>query len=93
MTLSKQPAGWTSERGLHAIALFEAAKGAVVLAAGSGLLLLVHRDVELVAERIVSHLHLDPASRYPRIFATAAADATPGRLRLLALGALIYAAI
>jgi uncharacterized membrane protein (DUF2068 family) len=77
--------------GLRAIALFEAGKGLAVLVAGSGILLLVHRDVQAMAERLVAHLHLNPASRYPRIFLHVVTEATPGRLRLLALGALIYA--
>jgi len=79
--------------GLRAVALFEAAKGLVVLLAGSGLLLLVRRDVEAAAERLITHLHLDPASRYPRIFLEAARAASPGRLRLIALGALLYAVV
>ena len=74
------------------MALFEAGKGLVVLAAGSGLLLLVHHDMQAFAERLVAHLHLNPASRYPRIFMHFAEEATPGRIRLLALGALFYAA-
>ncbi len=76
---------------LRAVALFEAGKGLVVLAAGSGLLLLVHHDMQAFAERVVAHLHLNPASRYPRIFMHFAEAATPGRIRLLALGALVYA--
>jgi len=81
--------GVTDSRiGLRTIALFEAAKGLVVLLAGSGLLLLVHRDVQAMAEQLVSHLHLDPAKRYPRIFLHIVTGATPARLRLLALGAL-----
>lgn len=76
--------------GLRLIALFEAAKGLVVLLAGSGLLLLVHRNVQAIAERVVLHLHLNPASRYPRIFLHLATEATGSRLRWLALGALVY---
>ena len=79
--------------GLRTIALYEAAKGLVVLLAGSGLLLLVHRDVQAMAEQLVSHLHLDPARRYPRIFLHIATGATPARLRLLALGALVYSSV
>jgi len=79
--------------GLRTIALYEAAKGLIVLLAGSGLLLLVHRDVQAMAERLVSHLHLDPARRYPRIFLHLVTEATPGRLRFLAVGALAYAVI
>ncbi|HVT37767.1 MAG TPA: DUF2127 domain-containing protein [Gemmatimonadaceae bacterium] len=81
------------ELGLRTVAVFEAAKGFVVLVAGSGLLLLVRRDAQAMAERIVEHLHLDPASRYPHIFLQLATGATPGRLRLLAFGALVYALI
>jgi len=72
------------------IALYEAAKGIVVLLAGSGLLLLVHRDVQGLAEQLVAHLHLDPAKRIPRIFLHAMTSATPDRLRWLAVGAGVY---
>ncbi len=64
-----------------------------MLAAGSGLLLLINRDVEALAERLLAHLHLNPAHHYPRIFLQIAGGATPGRLLLIALGALIYAII
>jgi uncharacterized membrane protein (DUF2068 family) len=76
--------------GLRAIALFEAAKGSLVLLAGSGLLYLVNRDVQEIAARLVRHLHLDPARRFPSIFLHVASQSTPGRLKLLALGALLY---
>jgi uncharacterized membrane protein (DUF2068 family) len=79
--------------GLRAVALFEAGKGLTVLVAGSGVLLLVHRNVQAIAERLVLHLHLNPASRYPRIFLHVVTEATPGRLRLLALSALGYASL
>jgi uncharacterized membrane protein (DUF2068 family) len=79
--------------GLRVIALFEAAKGLAVLLAGTGLLILVHRDVQAAAERLVSHLHLDPASRYPRIFLSVATQVTPGWLRLIALGAAVYSTL
>jgi uncharacterized membrane protein (DUF2068 family) len=79
--------------GLRAVALFEAGKGLTVLVAGSGVLLLVHRNVQAIAERLVLHLHLNPASRYPRIFLHVVTEATPGRLRLLALSALAYATL
>ena len=77
--------------GLRAIALFETAKGLLVLISGSGLLLLVHRDAQAIAERLLMHLHLNPASRYPHIFLQIATGASPGRLRLWALGAALYA--
>ncbi len=79
--------------GLHIVALFEAAKGLVVVMAGLGLLTLIHRDVQKVAENIVRHLHLNPAKHFPRIFLDAAAAATDARLWVMAFTALLYAAI
>lgn len=85
-------ATWRTAASLRLIALFEAAKGVLVLAAGSGLLFLLHRDVQDVADRIVEHFHLNPASRESRILYRAVMDATPGRLRWLAVAAVAYAA-
>jgi uncharacterized membrane protein (DUF2068 family) len=79
--------------GLRAVAAFEATKGAVVLAAGLGILSLVHRDVQHVAETLVRHLHLNPARHYPRIFLEAAAHVTDSRLWLLASGAFAYSLV
>jgi uncharacterized membrane protein (DUF2068 family) len=81
------------EIGLRLTAIFEAIKGLLVLIAGSGLFLLVHRDVQDIAERFIDRMHLDPASRYPRIFLKVATQATPSGMRLLAVAALFYAAI
>jgi len=79
--------------GMRAIALFEAAKGLLVLGAGIGFLGLVHRDVEELAERLVHFSHLNPASKYPRIFIDAAANVTDTRLLMLAAGAGAYAIV
>jgi uncharacterized membrane protein (DUF2068 family) len=78
---------------LRTVAAFEAAKGLVVIVAGLGLLALVHRDAQAIAERLITHLHLDPASRVPRVLLHVATSATPARLQLLAAGALVYAAM
>jgi uncharacterized membrane protein (DUF2068 family) len=76
---------------MRAIALLEAAKGALVLLVGFGLFSLLHHDLQLAAERWVAHAHLNPAARYPRIFLHLAGEVTDGRLLLLAAGALVYA--
>lgn len=73
--------------------MLEAAKGALVLAAGFALFELVHRDVQALAERLVAHAHLNPAARTPRVFLELAAQATDARLQLLAAGAAAYAAV
>jgi len=77
-------------RGLCVIALFEACKGILVLVVGFAVLTFIHQDLEHVAEKIVKHLHLNPASRIPRIFEAAAQRTTDTQLRLLALGAVLY---
>ena len=76
---------------IRSIAVFEAAKGLLVLLVGCGLLALIHHDLQANAEELVRHLHLNPASRYPRIFLHAADALTDVRLWLLAAGAAAYA--
>ena len=75
------------------MAVFEAAKGLIVFAAGLGLLSLVHRDAQHAAEAVVRHLHMNPARHYPRVFIQAAAHVTSSRLQLLAGGAFAYSLV
>jgi uncharacterized membrane protein (DUF2068 family) len=80
-------------RGVRVVAVFEALKGGLVLAAGFGLLSLLHHDLQATAERLVRHSHLDPARRYPRIFIEAASRTNDTHLRSLAALAFLYAAV
>lgn len=75
------------------VAIFEAAKGLIVLVAGFGLFELMHGDVQAAAERLVRHLNLNPASHYPRVFIDASVWFDDAHLRMLALGAVLYAAV
>lgn len=79
--------------GIKAAALFEALKGLLVILAGFGLLAFVHRDAQAFAERLVVHLHLNPARHYPSIFIEAAGRLTDARIWLLATGAFAYSAL
>lgn len=85
--------GEATVASVRAVALFEAAKGVLVILAGFGLLALVHRDAQRVAEALVRHMHLNPARHYPRIFIHAASRLDDHRLHLLAAGAFAYAAV
>ncbi len=78
---------------IRTIAVLEFAKGVLAMAAGFGLLTLLHRDLHALALGIVEHAHLNPASHYPRIFLDAATRAGDARLGLLAAGAALYAAL
>jgi uncharacterized membrane protein (DUF2068 family) len=64
-----------------------------VLIAGFGLVGLVHREGDRVAELLVSHLHLNAANQHSRIFVDLLADLASGRLWLLAALALTYACV
>jgi uncharacterized membrane protein (DUF2068 family) len=79
--------------GMRLVAVFEAGKGALVLLAGLGLLTLIHRDVQAVAEHIVRMGHLNPASHYPQIFIEAASRVTDGRLWAMAAAAGMYSVV
>ena len=87
------PAHHQAPLGLRTVAIFEFAKGLVVLVAGLGLLSLVHRDAEHVAEEVVRLLRLNPAHHYPHIFIDFAGNLTDTRLWFFSLAALVYATV
>jgi uncharacterized membrane protein (DUF2068 family) len=80
-------------RGLRIASIFEATKGVLVLTTGLGLMMFIHKDLHLVAEQIVRHLHFNPASHYPLVFIDAATSLTNWELWALALSALLYSAV
>lgn len=84
--------GWFGAE-LRLVALYELAKGLLVLLLGLGLLAFVHRDVQDVAEELLLHLHLNPASRIPGIFLALVERVASVDMWFLALGALAYATI
>lgn len=76
--------------GLRTVAVYEAVKGVLVLAIGFGLLALVHRDIQALAETWVDRFGLNPEGRYPRMFLTLADRMADTRLWLVCLGAVFY---
>jgi uncharacterized membrane protein (DUF2068 family) len=79
--------------GLKTIAIVEALKGAVVLLAAAGAVSLIHENAQVIADEIVRHFHLNPASHYPRIFLDAVRSLNSSKLWMLAAGAFLYAGI
>lgn len=75
------------------IALLEAAKAVLVGLAGLGILSLIHRDVHLLAARLIEHLHLNPAKKYPHIFLSAASNIGDPQIVMMAALALVYAVV
>jgi uncharacterized membrane protein (DUF2068 family) len=80
----------THARGLHIVALFEGAKGLLVLVAGFGLLSYIHQDVHEAAMRLVKHFHLNPANHYPQIFLDLTERINDTKLWSMAIAALMY---
>ncbi|CAI8784497.1 MULTISPECIES: DUF2127 domain-containing protein [Methylococcus] len=77
--------------GVRVVAAMEAAKGIVVLLAGFGVVELLHHGLEPVVDELVRHTHLNPASRYPRIFLDLLKNLSDQRLWALAALAFGYA--
>lgn len=80
-------------RGLHIVALLEGAKGAIVLLTGFGILALIHEGAHHAVEKLVRHLHINPARHYPSIFIDLAKHVTDLQLWVLAFSALCYAVV
>src|SRR5208337_461028 len=78
--------------GLRVVALFEAAKGLLVVLVGFGLLAFIHKDLHSAAEQLVRHFHLNPASHYPEIFIDAVRK-TDRHLWAMAFSALLYSVV
>jgi len=80
-------------RVLRAVAIFEAFKGIVALLVGAGLLSILQGDVENLVETFVNHFHLDPTSRYPRIFLELASQTSNTQLWIWASFVVVYAVV
>ena len=75
------------------MAIFEAAKGLLVLLLGLGLLDLLHRDVEETAENLLLRLHIGTDRRLSRVILDAASKLTDTGLWALAGTAVAYASV
>jgi len=83
----------TTRTAVRGVAVFEAAKGLLVLLVGFDLMRPVHRATGFDAEEMVRHMHMNPASHFPHIFVQATSRFEGMSLMPLALGALAYALI
>lgn len=88
--VQKQLSKQSHARGLHVVALFEGAKGLLVLLVGFELLTYIHKDINEAAMHLLKHLHLNPASHYPRIFLDLMEHIDDSKLWSMALAAAMY---
>tara|TARA_R110000868_G_scaffold196920_1_gene442985 strand:- start:2777 stop:3250 length:474 start_codon:yes stop_codon:yes gene_type:complete len=83
----------TNSGGLKLIAILEATKGLFALLVGLGVHELASKDLQQFAERLVGHLHLNPASHYPGVFIHALGAVKDSNLVFIAIGALAYGVV
>lgn len=83
----------TQQRVLRAVAVLEFSKGIFVVAMGICALALVHRDVWLIAEILLTKLHISTDHRWAQIFLDFADSVTDARLWAAARFAFAYAAL
>jgi uncharacterized membrane protein (DUF2068 family) len=79
--------------GVRAIATWEALKGVLMLLAGFGLLSLLHKDLEEVAEHWLRITHINPDYHFARVFVEAATNTSDSRLRTFAAIAFAYSTL
>src|SRR5579871_5329605 len=78
---------------LRGVAMFEAAKGLIVLLLGLGLLRLVHKNLDEFAEQLIRFLHASPGGRLSNLFVHAADKTTDKGLWALAAAAMVYSLV
>ena len=78
---------------LRAIAMFEVAKAAIVLLLGCGVFLLMHKNLDGIAERVVQVVHVNPEGKLSNLFFELASHASDRNLWVLALCTLAYASV
>jgi len=93
MPVTKASGNKSPKKGLQVVAMFEAAKGALILLAGCGALSFIHKDLHLAAVQLVKALHFNPVKHYPSVFIDAADRVTDLQLWMLALSALVYSTV
>lgn len=81
------------QKGLRPIAIFEASKGLIALLVGLGVHKLAQGDIRQVAEDLVSHLHLNPASHYPSVFIRSASEISSSNITLITFGTMLYSIV
>lgn len=79
--------------GIRIIAAYQVVKGVLVLAAGIGLLSLINKDLQRLAENLVEALNLNSANQYVAKAVETIGDLTAMNIKFIAIFSVIYAAV
>jgi uncharacterized membrane protein (DUF2068 family) len=85
--------GDASRVGLRTVAVFEAMKGVLVIAAACGLLTLLHKDVADEVARLVDRFHVNPEGHVSQALLRAATNVTDAKLWAAAAAAVMYSVV
>ncbi len=80
-----------AEKGIRAIAIYEAVKGLIGLGAGFGLLALINRDISDFAEDLIGFLHLNSEGRLANRIVETVVKLNPANIKIFFAIALVYA--
>src|SRR5579859_4102871 len=83
----------THNSPIRLIAAFKLFKAMLLIGVGVGALKLIHTDVSSLLEKWVTHFGLDPGSRYLGHLILTTATLTPNKIKDLAVGSFVYAAL
>lgn len=89
----RTPHANVERRALRSIALFETIKGVTAVAAGAGLLSLLHHDLHHLALALIGHIGLDPEAHYPSLLLHYADVLKDANLRTLLALLVLYVAL
>lgn len=78
------------KKGVRAIAVFEAFKGFLAIAAFFGLLSLRHKDLQTTAENLVNSLHLDPTGELAHKFIEGAGNINESNITTVVVLCAVY---
>jgi uncharacterized membrane protein (DUF2068 family) len=88
-----RPGDIAIREGLRAVALFEAFKGLLALAAAGGLFYVIPHDARHLIVELVGRLHLNAGRSYPNVFYRVIEDTSNAQLWLIAALVVAYAAV
>jgi len=80
----------TTTSGVHVIAIFEAFKGLLGIAAIIGLLSLRHKDLQETAENLINNLHFDPSGELAQKFIESAGKINDSNIAIVIVLCVVY---
>jgi uncharacterized membrane protein (DUF2068 family) len=83
----------SSESVLYLIGVYKLFECAMLIAAGFGIIKLLHRNVSEVAEHVVHAFRIDPENRYIHTLLAKTLSISPKQLKELSIGTFVYASL